>query len=122
MRLLLDQGLPRSTRLHLSEAGVEADHVGDLGLATADDATILRHAREQGQIVVTLDADFHAQLALSGASAPSVIRVRIEGLRAEELAALLVRTLDACREDLRRGAVVSVTGTAIRLRRLPLTR
>jgi predicted nuclease of predicted toxin-antitoxin system len=122
MRLLLDQGLPRSTRLHLSEAGVEAEHVGHLGPATADDAAILRHAREQGQIVVTLDADFHAQLALSGASAPSVIRVRIEGLRAEELAALLVRVLDACREDLRHGAVVSVTPTAIRLRRLPLTR
>jgi predicted nuclease of predicted toxin-antitoxin system len=34
MRLLLDQGLPRSTVLHLHSAGIEATHVGDRGLAT----------------------------------------------------------------------------------------
>jgi predicted nuclease of predicted toxin-antitoxin system len=34
MRLLLDQGLPRSTVLHLRIAGIEAAHVGDRGLAT----------------------------------------------------------------------------------------
>jgi len=58
------------------------------------------HARERGQIVVTLDADFHAQLALTGAASPSVIRIRIEGLRAEELADLLTRVMEHCVEDL----------------------
>jgi len=31
MRLLLDQGLPRSTVEFLHKAGFEATHVGDLG-------------------------------------------------------------------------------------------
>jgi predicted nuclease of predicted toxin-antitoxin system len=41
MKLLLDQGLPRSTILHLSNAGSESTHVGNRGLATASDAEML---------------------------------------------------------------------------------
>ena len=122
MILLLDQGLPRSTTIHLSELGLDAKHVGDVGLATADDRTILDLARRRGQIVVTLDADFHAQLALSGAPAPSVIRIRIEGLKAEQLAMLLRGVLEQCGEDLIAGAMVTITESGIRLRRLPLLR
>lgn len=79
MRLLLDQGLPRSAVLHLHNAGIEAIHVGDRGLATASDSRILDIGRQEKMVVVTLDADFHALLALSGATEPSVIRLRIEG-------------------------------------------
>jgi predicted nuclease of predicted toxin-antitoxin system len=118
--LLLDQGLPRTTPHHLKEFGIEAVHTADLNLSTADDVAILKHAREFNQIVATLDADFHALLAFSGAVKPSVIRIRIEGLRAEELAQLLSRILKQCCEDLDHGAIVSVTERGIRLRRLPL--
>jgi predicted nuclease of predicted toxin-antitoxin system len=83
MKLLLDQGLPRSTVVHLRKQGIEAAHVGDKGLATASDSTILECGRQEGMVVVTLDADFHALLALSGLTGPSVIRIRIEGLRGE---------------------------------------
>jgi predicted nuclease of predicted toxin-antitoxin system len=120
--LLLDQGLPRSTTLHLRDAGLKADHVGEVGLAAAADSTILARARDYAQIVVTLDADFHAQLALSGAAGPSVIRIRIEGLKAKQLADLLVRVLEQCREDLKSGAMVTVTESSIRIRHLPLVR
>ncbi len=118
--LLLDQGLLRTTVLHLGALGLKAEHVADVGLAAADDGAILNHAREQGQIVVTLEADFHAQLALSRASAPSVIRIRIEGLSAEQLAELLARVLERCRDDLKSGAMVTVTEASVRLRHLPV--
>lgn len=120
MRLLLDQGLPRSTVLHLHSAGIEATHVGDRGLATASDSKILDIGRQEGSVVVTLDADFHALLALSGDTMPSVIRIRIEGLRAQQLSSLLVSVLKVCEHDLTKGAVVSVTENRIRIRRLPL--
>jgi len=122
MKLLLDQGLPRSTVFHLSNAAIEAVHVGEAGLATASDAQILDFAYQNSNIVVTLDADFHALLALSGATGPSVIRIRIEGLRGEGLAILLVTVLKGCKEDLIKGAVVSVTESGFRIRLLPLLR
>ena len=66
MRLLLDQGLPRSTVLHLRDKGIEAIHVGDKGLATAADSNILDYGHQEGLVVVTLDADFHALWPLLG--------------------------------------------------------
>jgi predicted nuclease of predicted toxin-antitoxin system len=122
MRLLLDQGLPRSTVLHLRNVGIEAVHVGERGLATASDAKILDIGRHEDWVVVTLDADFHALLVLSRAAGPSVIRIRIEGLRADGLANLLVKALEACKDDLTKGAMVSVTEDGARVRRLPLLR
>ena len=58
MKLLLDQGLPRSTVKHLAAAGIVAEHVGDLGMATADDDAILDSARQRQAVVVTLIHDF----------------------------------------------------------------
>lgn len=122
MKLFLDQGLPRSTSLHLRNFGIEAIHTGDRSLAAASDAEILEISRQEGRIVVTLDADFHALLVLSAASGPSVIRIRIEGLGAERLANLLVNVLKSCEDDLLKGAMISVTKHGIRVRRLPLLR
>lgn len=112
MKLLLDQGLPQSTIALLRAAGIDAEHVGEIGMATSDDAAILAHARRGKRIVVTLDADFHALLALAGASSPSVIRIRAEGLRAAEHAALIRRILDDCGADLGSGAAVTTDGRA----------
>jgi len=120
MKLLLDQGLPRSTVFPLRAAGIDAVHVGERALATAPDSVILDIARREQRIVVTLDADFHALLAISGAAGPSVIRIRIEGLRAESLAGVLVDVLKLCKDDLSHGAMVSVTEHGVRVRRLPL--
>ena len=120
MRLLLDQGLPRSTGLYIRNPETEVLHVGEVGLSTASDSKIIDFARQQGMVVVTLDADFQAMLALSAAIRPSVIRVRIEGLRAEMLATLLINVLEICADDLEKGAMVSVTENGARVRRLPL--
>jgi len=56
-------------------------HTREVELATAEDVDILQWCREQARILITLDADCHALLALSGATSPSVVRIRIEGLR-----------------------------------------
>ena len=77
-------------------------------------------ALDEARIVVTLDADFHALLALSHAKGPSVIRIRIEGLRAEPLVDLLQDVLQRSEDDLKNGAMISVQESRIRIRRLPV--
>jgi predicted nuclease of predicted toxin-antitoxin system len=89
MKLLLDQGLPRSLSTLLKDEGYDAIHVGDIGLSKAADSVIMDHACLERRIIISLDADFHAHLALSGATQPSVIRIRIEGLKAQALLKLL---------------------------------
>ena len=120
MKLLLDQGLPRTAAEALGHVGFDAVHTGAIGLAKASDEDILERARQEGETVVTLDADFHALLALSNAPAPSVIRVRIEGLRGPEICAVVSRVVAACEADLLAGAMVTVDSHSIRVRRLPL--
>ncbi|MCI0418804.1 MAG: DUF5615 family PIN-like protein [Acidobacteria bacterium] len=102
--------------------GIDTVHVGELAMASADDPSILDTAREVGRVVVTLDADFHTLLALSGCSSPSVIRIRIEKLRAAELAELLFNVTTQTQQPLIAGAMVSVQPTRLRVRHLPLGR
>ena len=120
MKLLLDQGLPRSAARLLCEAGIDTVHVSEVGYSTADDVAILQRARNEERIVVTLDADFHALLALSGATTPSVIRIRIEGLYGQRAADLIQAVLMCCAKDVEQGALITVQPRRIRIRRLPL--
>lgn len=120
MKLLLDQGLPRGAAGQLRELGTDAVHTGEIGYATAEDAAIVECARSDNRIVVTLDADFHNLLALSGASGPSVIRIRIEGLKADAVTRLLQKILAEWTEELETGALLTVQPGRIRLRHLPI--
>ncbi len=52
----------------------------------------------------------------------SVIRIRIEGLRGEDLARLLVNVVRVCGDDLLKGAMVSVAESGVRVRQLPVFR
>ena len=120
MKLLLDQGLPRSAAALLRDAGIDTVHTGEIGYATAEDTAIIEQARQEERVIVTLDADFHALLALSGVASPSVIRIRIERLRAEALMELIQRVLSDWSSELAEGAALTVQPDRIRFRRLPL--
>ncbi|MEH1940917.1 MAG: DUF5615 family PIN-like protein [Nostoc sp.] len=120
MKLLPRQGLPLSATALLRDAGIDTIHVGEIGMSEAEDAEIIQRAREEKRVVATLDADFHTLLALTQATTPSVIRIRIERLRGEALANLLLTVIAECEEDLEQGAAVTVEPSRIRIRRLPL--
>lgn len=108
LRLLLDQGVPRDAAIRFRDIGCECTHVGEISMWKAADEEILAFALETNAIVVTLDADFHTILAVSGASGPSVIRLRLQGLRAPELVELVQNVLTGFEAELKRGSVVTV--------------
>ena len=108
MKLLLDQGLPLSAAALLRDAGFDTVHVGEIGMAEAEDSAIIQKAREGGRVVATLDADFHTLLALDMAVTPSVIRIRIERLRARALTNLLLKVITECADSIKQGSAITV--------------
>ncbi len=73
-------------------------------------------------IVVTLDADFHAILAVSGISGPSAVRIRMEGLHAADIVRVIRGAFARFAADLRDGALVTVKARKITCHRLPIGR
>lgn len=118
-QLLLDKGLPRDAAEQLRVDGVSCAHVGELGMSTATDLEILELAGHRGAVVVTLDADFHAILAVRNASEPSVIRLRIQGLNAGSLAKLLHQVIDQYKPELDAGCMITVKQRKITCHLLP---
>ena len=122
MRFLVDQAVSWRVARDLAAEGHDAVHVRDLGLAAADDATILRRAADEERVIITQDTDFGTLLAGSFDAQPSVIILRMHNGRPEEHTSALLANLDELDDDLVRGAIVVIGDTAIRVRRLPVTR
>ena len=97
-------------------------HVSEFGLSHATDREILEAARNDTRTIVTLEADFHTMLALDGASSPSVIRLRREGLKARELAELLGVIWPKIEKNVLKGAMITVTENSVRIHNLPVFR
>lgn len=95
-------------------------HVGEIGMSRATDQEILDYARRENRACVTLDADFHALLVLGSERSPSVVRIRIEGLQAIAMAELLICIEPHIQSAAEHGALITVTETQVRIRRLPV--
>lgn len=89
-------------------------------MSKAADEEVLAYALREHATVVTLDADFHAILAVSRASGPSVIRLRMQGLSATDTAELVQRVLAEFVADLNRGSLVTVKARKTTCHRLPI--
>jgi predicted nuclease of predicted toxin-antitoxin system len=120
MNLVLDQGVPRDAAAHLRALGYECIHLGEIGMSRAADEEILAFSLERNAVVVTLDADLHTILALSGASGPSVIRLRLQGLGALEVVKLVKNVLASFEADLKCGSLVTVKARKTTCHRLPV--
>ena len=118
--ILIDQGLPRSAASLLRDEGWDVLHTGDIGLSRSTDSQILEFARNEQRVIITLDSDFHTILALTNASTPSVIRIRLEGLKGPDLALLIKRIWPRVEPQVKKGAMVTVTESGIRIRNIPV--
>jgi len=114
-------GIGRRAAGLLRRRGFDAAHLGDRGLSRLEDEKVLALAAAEGRVVVTVDADFSALLALAGATGPSVIHLRMEGLDDETAARVIEEVVRAVSDQLDAGCIVSVSSAGLRVHDLPIT-
>jgi predicted nuclease of predicted toxin-antitoxin system len=120
VKLLVDMNLSPSWVDRLVRHGFEAIHWSTIGAATAPDSEILTWANEQGFVVITNDLDFSAILAASVAPTPSVVQIRTQDLLSDAVVSAVADALEVHREQIERGALLSIDEAAARVRVLPL--
>jgi len=92
VKFLIDAQLPPALAHWLHEAGHAAQHVYEIGLGEAVDSAIWRHAQTHDQAIITKDEDF-AQRAITSASAPIIVWLRVGNATNATLRAWLIRQL-----------------------------
>jgi predicted nuclease of predicted toxin-antitoxin system len=122
LRFFLDQGVPRDTASMLRQSGLDFTHAGEIGMSKSEDTVIVEWARVQSAVIVTLDADFHAELAVSGAEKPSVIRLRLQGLDGAAVTKIVLHVLAIFGESLAEVCLVTVQQRKITCHKLPIAR
>ena len=120
MTILVDNCLPQSWVGYLRENGHTARHWREVGAANAPDTEIMEWAVKNTSIVLTHDLDFTRLLFQSRATLPSVIQLRLDDVRPGGIGQAILLILAQQKEELDRGALVTVKGQKSRLRLLPL--
>lgn len=121
MRFLIDNNLSPKLIDLLAQAGHDAVHVRDLGLAAATDEVVLDRARSEARVLISADTDFGTLLARTGATSPSFLLIRrATNRRAAQQAGLIMANLGQVADDLDGGAIVVLGESTLRIRRLPI--
>ena len=122
MKFLLDENLPPSLCVQLSEIGHEAIHVRQCGLTGAPDLEIVNYTKAKQLCIITHDLDFSRIISLSGLDKPSVITLRHEKIGPQILLNVLTSQIPHIESILENGALVTIDEDKIRYRLLPLSR
>ncbi len=120
MTIVIDNCLPLSWVEFLREHGHSACHWRELGPPNAPDTEIMQWASRNDAVVLTQDLDFTKLLFQSRAPLPSVIQLRLDDVRPKSIGEDVLLILEQQKDNLRRGALITVKGHKSRLRLLPL--
>jgi predicted nuclease of predicted toxin-antitoxin system len=120
VRFLVDECLPPQLAALPRSAGHDCAHVYELGLGGQPDEQIMAFADREDRNLLSADTDFGELLANAPVLAPSVILLRRADKRAGPLAAVVLANLKQIADDLAAGALIVISDTRIRARRLPM--
>jgi predicted nuclease of predicted toxin-antitoxin system len=82
----------------------------------------LAYAHRHNLVLITNDLDFSAILAAGAVTGPSVVQLRTQDLLSDAAVSIVANALEAHREDIERGALLSIDEGGTRVRMLPLRR
>ena len=119
VKILVDMNLSPDWVPVLTGRGWPAVHWSTVGDPRATDRVIMDWAIANGHVVFTHDLDFGTMLALTHATAPSVLQIRAEDVLPAHLESILIAALTQHDSDLASGAIVVVDESKCRVRVLP---
>ncbi|HYO60622.1 MAG TPA: DUF5615 family PIN-like protein [Actinomycetota bacterium] len=94
MKIKLDENLPASAAVHLTEAGHDVSTVVDEDLVGANDRDVASAAQAEGRIVVTLDRGFGDLRAYPPGTHPGIIVLHLHDQGAAHVLRALRRLTD----------------------------
>ncbi len=110
---------PRTVR-HLCDVGHDAIRVDEVLPNNASDRSIVTWAAGQERVVLTQDLDFSDIIALSSATRPSIITLRLSDSTVDNVNQVLDSVLPRLEDCVRLGLAASVEDERVRIRRLPI--
>jgi len=119
LNILIDMNLSPDWVPLLIANGWPAVHWSAIGDIRATDDVLMDWARENEHVVFTHDLDFGTALALTHATAPSVLQVRGQDVLPDAMGAVVLNALRHHEADLTAGALVVVDAVKSRVRVLP---
>jgi predicted nuclease of predicted toxin-antitoxin system len=118
MRFLLNMNVSRVLGTALTHLGQQWAHARDLGLARADDQTVVDVSRREGMAIITNDLDYADLVALSGEDRPSVIIFRLRLSSPAAMSNRLTESWGRIGPSLEQGAIEVIEDAAVRIRSL----
>lgn len=120
VKLLIDMNLSPDWVPVLKRHGWSAIHWSTVGDPRESDRVIMDWALRHDYIVFTHDLDFGSMLALSQATGPSVLQVRVQDIFPDHLENIVIAALRQHDDDLASGSLVVVDESRTRVRILPI--
>ena len=118
MRFLPNMNVCGAVGTALTHLGQQWVHARDLGLARADDHTVVDLSRREGMAIITNDLDYADLVTLSGADRPSVIIFRLRLSSPAAMSTRLTESWTRVSLALEQGAIVVIEDAAVRIRSL----
>jgi predicted nuclease of predicted toxin-antitoxin system len=120
VRFLADVNVSRRVVALLREKGLDVVRVSEILDPRTADPVILEEARSRDAVVISHDQDFTALLALSGATSPSLINLRVSYADSERLADEIAAVARSAARALAEGAIATVDDGGARVLPLPV--
>ncbi len=121
MKFLADVNISRLVVERLRSEGYSVARVSEIMDPRTPDQEIISEARRRGAVVISFDQDFGAILAVSGATGPSLVNLRVTYTDVERVATAIATVARMTETDLLAGAVVTLDDVGVRVHRLPLS-
>lgn len=117
MKFLLDENISPKTVKFLKSLGFEAVHVRDVDLRGASDSEVIKFARENGLILITVDKGFTNILHYPPNTHHGIIRLKLKYMPSKIVHSVLERFFKAVRMEEIKGNIIILEKDRFRIRK-----